>query len=257
MYCKKKEKGGEEIQNEGGVKQKKTSMDEELEVKFEIDKPVDDPLFAILLFHGYTSIPKFWDPTVKLMLESPPLRPFKDRILVVRAAAPIKPTILYGGYPRRTFYNFYGRNHGMEEDRDGIEKTNSEVHLFMRKLMHKYSLTTKQLILMGFSQGGAVALKAGTTFPGFSGLIIALSTYYPLIDEFRPPVDTKYKILYMHGKGDKVLPFGFAERNKNHFKDHCVNFEFVEMEDQGHEIRVKQLRESVIPFIAQNMNLVS
>ncbi len=76
-------------------------------------------------------------------------------------------------------------------------------------------------VLLGFSQGGAMAIHAGVHFP-FAGIIGCSSYFHP---DFRPPVQSP-PIFLMHGRSDNVVPFEASKKLVEMFEKNNSDIEF-------------------------------
>ena len=75
------------------------------------------------------------------------------------------------------------------------------------------TITTPNIILAGFSQGAALALHAGLTYPPGVTAIVALSGWVPNVDTFqqwRGPASPP--IFYSVGTGDKIVDFKVSKK---------------------------------------------
>ena len=74
-------------------------------------------------------------------------------------------------------------------------------------LLDKSEIPLRRTVLMGFSQGGAMALSAGCNLP-FAGLICCSAYPHP---DWKPPVNRPPLVLF-HGKQDDVVPLTASEK---------------------------------------------
>jgi phospholipase/carboxylesterase len=116
------------------------------------------------------------------------------------------------GYPQGSFawYDF------QVHDRREIEKSREYLFKVMDRFANDPNLRpepgkTKEptpLILMGFSQGGVMALEAGLNYKGQLKAIVSMSGYMPdawaTLTRAEAPFETP--ILLVHGKQDPVVP---------------------------------------------------
>jgi phospholipase/carboxylesterase len=74
-------------------------------------------------------------------------------------------------------------------------------------------ISSSRIILMGFSQGGAMALHTGLRFAQPLAAIIGLSTYLPVmatVEEEAHSSNRSTPIVLMHGTQDDVVPIVWA-----------------------------------------------
>lgn len=80
-------------------------------------------------------------------------------------------------------------------------------------------IASDRIILVGFSQGGAVNYQAGLTYDKPLAAMIALSTYFPTAEAIEVhPANAQLPILVCHGTIDPVLPISMALNSKRHLE---------------------------------------
>jgi predicted esterase len=227
-------------------------MDLELEFPYKIDldypfKISSAPLKGLLiLFHGFTSYNEYWNNAANIIKNE-----FGDDLGIIRVQAPKMQTCLTGGCPTPGFYEFYGNSNEMLEDEEGILKMQTHVSKLLIYLHENLKVKFSKMFLMGFSQGGAVALRTGTNFRYSLGGIIACSTYFP----FRENVVTVNKmipILYIHGTIDKVLPFNMANCSYNYLLENGYQqITAITIKDHDHSVKNMHVQKYVVEFLKQ------
>lgn len=99
------------------------------------------------------------------------------------------------------------------EDEAGIRHSTRQINqLIQHEIDH--GIAAQRILLVGFSQGGAIALHCGLRYPQRLAGIIALSAYLPLAATLaleRHSANQDTPILMMHGKADPVVPIAMAE----------------------------------------------
>jgi phospholipase/carboxylesterase len=126
--------------------------------------------------------------------------------------APVRPITINQGYEMRGWYDIVtlDRDHFIH-DVEGIEASSAFVHQLIEEEL-RLGVPLSKIILVGFSQGGAIALYAGLTFPQSVGGLIGLSTYLPAPEVLREKqTGVKPPILMQHGTGDVVVLPTYAE----------------------------------------------
>lgn len=102
------------------------------------------------------------------------------------------------------------------EDEEGIRKAADMVHSLIAEEVAA-GISTKRIVLGGFSQGGALAMFSALTFPEPLAGIIALSSWLPLHKKF-PAVSTSKlrasRVVYSSGDccDGGVEPFSGSNR---------------------------------------------
>ena len=94
-----------------------------------------------------------------------------------------------------------------EVDVAGIERSTQLVNQLIQKEIDR-GISTKNILLVGFSQGGVLALHAGLRYPEPLAGIVALSAYLPTLDSLktqRAPSNNHTPIFMSHGIIDSVV----------------------------------------------------
>ena len=142
--------------------------------------------------------------------------------------APLRPVTCNGGYEMRAWYDIYSLDDFAREDASGLMASQKILDDLIEYEIQR-GIPAHRIVVMGFSQGGAVALYAGLRHPQRLAGIGALSTYLPLhqtpADQYsahRPP------IFMAHGRQDPVVKFQYGQES-------CAL-----LKKMGYEIRWKE-----------------
>ena len=126
--------------------------------------------------------------------------------------APVRPITINQGYEMRGWYDIVTLDRdNFIHDVPGIEASSAFVHQLIAEEV-RLGIPASRIILVGFSQGGAIALYAGLTDVHALGGIIGLSTYLPA-PELLPAKRSVHRppILMQHGTEDVLVLPEFAE----------------------------------------------
>ena len=137
------------------------------------------------------------------------------QVRMVFPHAPIRAVTCAGGAKLRAWFDLDRFEAQVKEDSVGI---NESVNLINQLIDKEYSLgfSSNQLILAGFSQGGAIALAAGLGCSQALGGILSLSSWLPLSDSFskwRKEANQETPVVFYHGTNDEVVPFSWAKNS--------------------------------------------
>lgn len=127
--------------------------------------------------------------------------------------APVRPVTCNGGYEMRAWYDIYSLEDFAQEDTTGFAEAQTRVTALIEDQVAR-GIEPNRIVLMGFSQGGAVALYAGLRFPHRLAGIGALSTYLPLRETTQADASTANAttpIFMAHGIHDPVVLYKFGE----------------------------------------------
>ena len=129
--------------------------------------------------------------------------------------APTLPVTINQGMAMNAWYDIYSLEDNSKEDEQGILCAMQSIeNLIAEKFSH---IPTERIILVGFSQGGAVALHTYLHSKTAYGGVIALSTYLPLSHLYKhyDSSNNARKFIFMaHGEFDEVLKLDVAHRSR-------------------------------------------
>lgn len=135
------------------------------------------------------------------------------RIHFIFPHAPMRPITVNAGMTMRGWYDIREMSSlQREEDADGIETSANQIQSLIEHAKTQ-GFTADQILLAGFSQGGAMALHVGLRYPESLAGILALSTYLVLPKQLahdRNPANNKIPVLQVHGSEDAIVPLSVA-----------------------------------------------
>lgn len=214
--------------------------------------PADKPEAIVVFCHGLGDTGDGWSWAFK----DPSIRNPKVKYLF--PTADTQPVSLNGGFPMPSWYDLYGLSPSTKEDEAGIKKAADKINSLINTELEKYPhLTEKNVIVGGFSQGGALAFYTGlSNSKSPYGAIIGLSTYLPLRDEFLKDESAKLnavqgtKIFQAHGDDDQVVPFQFGQLTSKVIKQTSLDAVFKSYSGMGHSSCEQEMND-VKNFISQ------
>ncbi len=134
--------------------------------------------------------------------------------------APQMPVTINNGYVMRAWYDVaFGDLEGKTKraDEKGVRQSQAQIgHLIARESTRKIS--SKNIVLAGFSQGGAIALQTGLRYADTLAGVMALSCYLPCSDSFAAEAaaaNTKTPVLVAHGTLDPVVPYAMGKNTRD------------------------------------------
>jgi phospholipase/carboxylesterase len=95
--------------------------------------------------------------------------------------APVRPVTLNGGMRMRAWYDILALDRRAPQDEAGVRASQAAVEELIRR-ENERGIASARIVLAGFSQGGAIALFAGTRHAARLAGIIGLSCYPLLAD---------------------------------------------------------------------------
>lgn len=171
--------------------------------------------------------------------------PDNHAIRFVFPHAPVRPVTLNGGLPMRAWYDIISLAAGQAEDEAGIKGMQQQVNQLIQEEQARFNLMSQQIILAGFSQGGAMALYTGLRYPECLGGLLGLSTYLPLAAQLsaeRSAANQATPIVLMHGENDPIVPSAWSRMAYNLLQtlEYPVRWYAYPM---AHQVIPEQLRE--------------
>ncbi|KAK7536345.1 Phospholipase/carboxylesterase/thioesterase [Phyllosticta citribraziliensis] len=124
------------------------------------------------------------------------------------------------------------------EDETGIKRSQEYFHNLILEEINK-GIPSNRIVIGGFSQGGAIGLLSGLTFPQKLGGIFGLSSYLLLRNKIRDmvPADNPNKetpIFMGHGDIDPVVRHEWGQRTADTLKEWGWNVDFRTYEGLPH-----------------------
>jgi len=131
--------------------------------------------------------------------------------------APVRPVTLNGGMEMRAWYDIVSLDRDGPVDEAGIQQSVAMLVALIER-EHERGVPYANIVLAGFSQGGAIALQCALGFPQKLAGLMALSSYLPLQKQIASTGGDQSKQLRIfmgHGSFDPVLPMplGAAARD--------------------------------------------
>ncbi len=161
-----------------------------------------DPAGSVIWLHGLGADGHDFEPIVPDLVRS------GERALrFVFPHAPIRPVTLNGGFAMRAWYDIVALDRRGPEDEAGIRASEAAVAALIRR-ENARGIPSERIVLAGFSQGGAVALFAGTRYPQKLAGLMGLSCYLVLAGRLtaeRAAANQATPVFLAHGLQDPVV----------------------------------------------------
>jgi phospholipase/carboxylesterase len=192
-------------------------------------KTGDQPTHSIIWLHGLGSDGNDFVPIVeKLNLQSDLHTRF------VFPHAPMQPVSINNGAVMRAWYDISGQDLSSDEDASGISISQSAVEELIKR-EEQNGIKPENIVLAGFSQGGAIALHTGLRYSDKLAGILVLSSYLPLADMLATGAhqsNSSTQIFMAHGHKDTVISPDLAISSKQKLLElgYGVNWNMYQME---------------------------
>lgn len=180
-------------------------MQEVKMVDCHIIEPDNQAEYSIIWLHGLGADGYDFAPIV------PELNLSEDyKIRFVFPHAPSIPVTINNNYVMPAWFDIYGLDKSSKEDAVGIKAASNIVKSLIQ---HEYEkgIDYSNIILAGFSQGGAAALYTGLKFEHKLAGIMGLSCYLPRFDQEFSCINNDTPIFLAHGLQDSVVLPEFGE----------------------------------------------
>ena len=134
--------------------------------------------------------------------------------------APLQPVTINNGYVMRAWYDVsYGDLEGRSKraDEKGVRASQAAIAALIDREIAR-GISSGNIVLAGFSQGGAVALQTGLRCPSELAGVVALSTYLPFMESLpgeAAPANAKTPIFMAHGTEDQVVPYAMGAASRD------------------------------------------
>ena len=161
------------------------------------------PRFSVIWLHGLGADAHDFEPIVPELVRAhwPALR-------FVFPNAPVRPITVNGGMRMRGWYDIGGADIASKQDEVGIRASIGAINTLIAREGER-GIAPSNILLAGFSQGGAITLAAGLRQRTPMRGLIALSTYLPLHHAYETeaaPESFGVPIFMGHGRFDPVVP---------------------------------------------------
>lgn len=181
---------------------------QKLVIKEVLNLPAEKPRGAVIWLHGLGADYNDFVPIVAELKLTIPLK-------FVFPNAPLIPVTINNGLPMRAWYDILDFNDlHREVDSNGMMHSVEQIKHLISDLQHE-GFSPEQIVIAGFSQGGAISYYTALTSEyNLAGLLV-LSAYLPdytLLDGARLQQLKQLAIMVCHGSQDEVVSPALAHQ---------------------------------------------
>lgn len=190
-------------------------------------EPNQTATHAIIWLHGLGADGNDFAPLVPHL--TPPVA-----VRFVFPHAPQIPVTINGGMRMPAWYDILNMSIDREVDETQLRASANAVHQLIEREIGR-GIAPENIVLAGFSQGGAVAYEAALTYTKPLRGLLALSTYLATKDSITPNQANKsLPILVQHGTQDPVVPEALGAQAYAWLKQqgYAVNYQTFNMQHQ-------------------------
>jgi phospholipase/carboxylesterase len=190
---------------------------------------------VIIWLHGLGSNPQDMEGLALELGLSAPVRH-------IFLAAPIRPVTINQGLETSAWYDIYGMNFQDRDDLEGMTASMESVHQAIHQQLVE-GFANQNIFIAGFSQGAALALFAGLSYPATLGGLLVLSGYLPCRNHLSYVQDKNIPIFFGMGRyDDLVLPL-WTEQSIQHIKNEGYSNLQVQNYAMGHSVCPQEIRD--------------
>jgi phospholipase/carboxylesterase len=175
------------------------------------------PAKSIIWLHGLGADGHDFEPIV------PELRlPADTTLRFVFPHAPMRPVTINAGLVMRAWYDIVPAAEGLRETGEHVRESEKIVHTLVARERAR-GVSPRNVVLAGFSQGGAIALHTALRYPERLAGVLVLSGYLPLATALaseRHARNDDLPIFMAHGQYDPVIPLVRAQRSRELLEQH-------------------------------------
>ncbi len=160
----------------------------------------DDPVGSVIWLHGLGADGHDFEPIV------PELRlPADLPLRFVFPHAPVRPVTINGGMAMRAWYDILSLDSQGRADAEGVRQSTALLEALIDREIER-GIEPDQIVVAGFSQGGAIAINAVLHASRRLAGLMALSTYIPLPGELAASRGNRELPVFMaHGSFDPMI----------------------------------------------------
>lgn len=181
-----------------------------------------DPAASVIWLHGLGADGHDFESLV------PELGLVERGVRFVLPHAPYRRVTVNEGQRMRAWYDILRADIDRHADEDGVRASVAAVGALIDAEIDR-GIASQRILLAGFSQGAAIALQTGLTFPQELGGILALSGYLVLPETLESELqeaNRKTPIFMAHGREDAVVPFALGALSRDRLAALGCSFEF-------------------------------
>jgi phospholipase/carboxylesterase len=167
-------------------------------------KTIKDQNPLLILLHGYGS-------NEEDLFSFATELPDDSYVISVRAPYDLQP------YGHAWYAIHFDADENKFSDNEQAKESVALIAIFIDEIVKKYPIDTKNITLIGFSQGAILSYATALTYPEKIAKVVALSGYFNQ-DILPEVIDNKtishLKFFVSHGSVDQVIPVDWARKAK-------------------------------------------
>eukprot|EP00612_Vaucheria_litorea_P007512 CAMPEP_0171473450 /NCGR_PEP_ID=MMETSP0946-20130122/1847_1 /TAXON_ID=109269 /ORGANISM="Vaucheria litorea, Strain CCMP2940" /LENGTH=232 /DNA_ID=CAMNT_0012003213 /DNA_START=49 /DNA_END=747 /DNA_ORIENTATION=- len=170
--------------------------------------------------------------------------------------ASVRPITLNGGFPMPAWSDISSISNGSAEDKEGFEQSSLRIKSIVDNEKLK-GILTNNIVVGGFSQGGAVSLHFCMRSENVLGGCIAMSSWLPFANEYPEVLGKGIRegtpILQCHGLLDSVVQYDWGKSSHEKIKSMSPSAKFETFSNLDHSACPEEI-EKVNAFLKSCLN---
>ncbi|WP_432464123.1 alpha/beta hydrolase [Agarivorans sp. QJM3NY_33] len=198
-------------------------------------EPPHPATHCLIWLHGLGAGPEDFAPLAKHFK-------FSESIALryIFPAAPLRTLTVHQGYQLTAWYDILAMQPQRIINQQHLQEVSQQLQLLIEQQMNQ-GIASQNIVIAGFSQGGAVAYQLALNFPQALGGLLCMSTY--LLPASLPSTQqqTNLDILIQHGRQDDVVVPALGEQAHQQLLQQQYNatLEYYEM---AHSVSPSQIK---------------
>ena len=171
-----------------------------------------NPTISIIWLHGLGADGFDFAPIVPELV-----RQHWPAIRFIFPHAQTRAVTINNGARMRAWYDIKSFDFNQRADEVGVRESMAQVDALIAR-ENERGIPAAKIFLIGFSQGGAIALAAGLRRESSLAGIVALSTYLPMANTMAAEITRAGKntpVFFGHGISDPVVPVNFGKASQS------------------------------------------
>lgn len=172
---------------------------------------------------------------------------------IILPTAPSRAVSISGGQIMPAWYDIAAFNTHSTSNFDGIDETQSLIAALVRDEIRSSGLSSRRVLIGGFSQGGGASLFSGHAFDQPLGGIFSMSSRLPFVgsaDDFKRRVlhvaNANTPTLMVHGEADRIVAMSVGESSFQTLKQaratSANSLQWKSYKHLGHQSNDEELR---------------
>ncbi|MFL1453185.1 alpha/beta hydrolase [Marinobacter sp. GN3S48] len=207
-----------------------------------------NPTAAVIWLHGLGASGHDFEPVVpELGL------PANAAVRFLFPHAPVMPVTVNGGMSMPAWYDIKAMDVDRVIDTGQLLASADAVARMVDREIER-GIPSENIVIAGFSQGGAVAYEVGLTYPKPLAGLLALSTYFATAETIKPSeANRNIPINAYHGTFDPVVPESLGQKGTEKLRAMGYNprYETYPME---HSVCLEEVQD-IGRFLSEKINL--